>query len=97
LLINNPLAVLPLLADDAINAEDAITLVKASLDKRKKPVEAKPADTQTPPVGKLNQVPPIANPAPETTDADYESARKQPNLESAIASMVSIGRRRMGN
>lgn len=87
LFLENPLAVLPILAPDALDADDAITLVKDALHARKKPVETTPA---TPPV--TPKVPPVG--AVDTrTDADVatavEAAKKLPNTEQSIAAMIA--------
>ena len=89
LLITNPLAVLPMLANDALDAEDAITQVKEALTSRKKPATppatppAAPATPPAPPAGGIN--PPADTPPNEA----YESAKKNPNTEHAIAGMVA--------
>lgn len=83
----NPLAVLPVLAPDALDAEDAISLVKEALDKRKPaPAPATPAAPPTPapvtpPVGGVN-----TNDAP--VNEAVENARKHPNTERAVAGMI---------
>lgn len=90
LMVKNPLAVLPLLAPDALDAEDALNLVKEALNGRKKPVApvtpaptAPPATPPAPPAGGVNP-----NADQQTVDA-VEAARKNPNTEQAIAGMVS--------
>jgi len=86
LILTNPLAVLPMFASDAVDAEDAITLVKEGLEKLKKPVDqppAKPADVPpAPPAGVIT--PPNAG----QTDEAYEAAKKNPNTEQALAGMI---------
>jgi hypothetical protein len=87
MLLKNPLAVLPMLAPEALDADDAIALVKEALVARtpKPPTPATPPATPpTPPAGGVN---------PDSTqvDAEYEAARKIPNTESAIANMVKVG------
>lgn len=80
----NPLAILPVLAPDALDADDAISLVKEALDKRKPapmPPATPPATPSTPPVGAVN-----ANDKP--VNENVEAARKLPNTEHAIAGMI---------
>lgn len=88
LFLENPLAVLPILAPDALDADDAITLVKDALSARKKPAAVIPATPPTPPEAK---VPPVG--AVDTrTEADVatavEAAKKLPNTEHSIAAMI---------
>ncbi len=84
LLTKNPLAILPILAPDALDADDAVSLVKDALNKRK-PVATLPATPPvtpaTPPIGAIN-----ANDKP--VNEAVEAARKIPNTERAIAGMV---------
>lgn len=84
LLTSNPLAVLPMFASDALDAEDAISLVKEALVARKKP-STPPATPPTPPV-----TPPVGgvNPNDEPVNAEVEAARKNPNTERAVAGMI---------
>lgn len=98
LLTSNPLGVLPILAPDALDAEDAIELVTEQLDKRVADIAAKknpPADdkTKTPPA-----TPPAGavNTTDKQVDEEYEAAKKIPNTEGAVASMVKIGLRKLG-
>lgn len=87
LLIKNPLAVLPILAPDALDADDAISLVKDALNSRKPAPAAAPASDPSkdvppaPPAGGVN---PSDNPVNE----EVENARKIPNTEKAIQGMV---------
>lgn len=86
LLTQNPLAVLPMLAPDALDADDAVTLVKEALLKKKAP-----ATPTTPPVAPV--VPPTpptgaVNPTDKPVDEQVETARKIPNTEHAIAGML---------
>ena len=101
LLTTNPLAILPAYAPDALDADDAIALVKEKLvtrvdeiKKSKTPPPAgtpeKPSTPPAPPAGAVNP------PAGTTPDAQYEAAKKNPNVESAIAGMVKIGLNKMG-
>jgi hypothetical protein len=82
----NPLAVLPLLAPDALDANDAITLVKDALVKRKPApattVPVVPPTPPTPPVGGINANSTEVNP-------EVEAARKIGNTEGAISGMVA--------
>lgn len=98
LLTSNPLGVLPILAPDALDAEDAIELVRDSLTNRlasiKKPTPPAADDKKAPP-----PTPPIGggNPRSEAeVDADYEAAKKIPNTENSIAKMVKIGISKLG-
>ena len=90
----NPLAVLPLLAPDAIDADDALTLVKDALDKRKPaPAPATPPPTPAPaPV-----VPPVGgvNPDDKAVNEEVEAARKIPNTERAVSGMLGARLRGM--
>lgn len=98
MITTNPLAVLPLLAPDALDADDAIGLVKEALGKRK-PAPAAPATPPaTPPAPATPPTPPAGgvNPPSKDVDEEYEAARKLPNTESAIAGMIKIGAKRMG-
>jgi len=88
MLVKNPLAVLPILAPDALDAEDAVSLVREALNKRRPaqttPPAAAPAATpaaNTPPVGAVNAQSVIVN-------EQVEAARKNPNTENAIAGMI---------
>lgn len=89
LLIKNPLAALPLLAPDALDAEDAIELVKAKLDERKSSLK-KPASTTEPVKPTPAAAPPAGgvNATTEPVNEAYEAAKKLSNPESAIAGMV---------
>ena len=81
-----PLAVLPLLAPDAFNAEDAINLVKDALDAKKpKPVATASAAIVPPPTPN-----PGAIQANDTLQDDaYEAAKKLPNVETSLAGMIA--------
>lgn len=84
LLVKNPLAVLPMLAPDALDADDAVSLVKEALNRRKPvtpPPVIPPSSPPTPPTGAIN---PNDKPANE----EVETARKLPNTEKAIAGMI---------
>lgn len=90
MITKNPLAVLPIYANDALDADDAVNLVKEALEKRKKPTTppaapATPAPVvpPAPPAGAVNP-----QPAAAVNDA-YEQAKKNPNTESAIAGMIT--------
>lgn len=90
LFTNNPLGILPLLAPDALDAEDALGLVRTKLDERllemKKTTEPKPEEK------KPGEAPPAGGVNPQSTDkdAELEVARKIPGTEQAIASMVKV-------
>jgi hypothetical protein len=94
LLTKNPLAVLPVLAADALDADDAISLVKEALNKRK-PVSA-PATPAVPPAP-APVTPPVGpvNTADQPVNEEVELARKNPNPESAIAGMIGARLRGM--
>lgn len=85
LLTKNPLAVLPIYAAEALDADDAVGLVKDMLSKRAappaKPMSAIPPAPATPPAGAIN-----ANDKP--VNEEVEAARKLPNTERAIAGMI---------
>lgn len=96
MLTKNPLAVLPVMANDAIDAEDAVALVRDALTKRaeglKKPATP-PANPPTPPTP---PTPPAGgvNPPDKPLDAEYEAARKIPNTEKALSEMIKVGIKR---
>lgn len=89
MLTKNPLSLLPIYASKAVDAQDAIELMKEELDRRvaalKKPApstDTKPAETPaTPPQGGVN-------PPPEVDQEAYEQARKEPSTDKAIAGMI---------
>lgn len=85
LITSNPLAVLPMYAKDAFDADDAVAMVKEALLKKTPAAPATPPTPPTPPV-----TPPVgainANDVP--VDQAVEAARKLPNTESAIAGMI---------
>lgn len=84
LLTTNPLAVLPMYANDALDADDAVTLVKEALLKRAAPATpAVPPSTPpaTPPAGAVN-------PPDKPVQEEVENARKLPNTEDAVAGMI---------
>lgn len=86
LFTQSPLSVLPILAPDALDADDAISLVKEALAKRKPaPPSAPPA---TPPAAPA--VPPAGgiNPSDKPINEAVETARKNPNTERAVAGMI---------
>ncbi len=94
MLARNPLAVLPMLAPDALDAEDAIELVKEALTKRlPAPVaattlEKKPETPPAPPAGGVNAV-------DQPIDPEYEAAKKMPNTEQAVHAMIGVGLKKM--
>lgn len=84
LLTKNPLAILPMFAPDALDADDAVSLVKEALNRRKSvppPTPLTPPTLPTPPVGAIN-----ANDKP--VNEAVEVARKIPNTERAVAGMI---------
>ena len=85
LFTSNPLAVLPMLAPDALDADDALSLVKEALGKRR-PAPA-PVTPPTPPA----PVPPVGavNPSGDkAVNEEVEVAKKNPNTERAVAGMI---------
>lgn len=86
LMVTNPLAVLPMLAPDALDAEDAMNLVKDSLNKRK-PAPVTP--TVVPPTTDVPKPGAVTTPTDQTVNDAVETARKLPNTERAIAGMVA--------
>lgn len=91
ILTKNPLAVLPILAPDALDADDAISLVKDALLKRApapKLPETPPVVPPTPPVGAVN-------PQGDLHNAEVEAAKKNPNTERAVAGMIGARLRGM--
>lgn len=89
LFLTNPLAVLDMYAKDAVDAEDALTLVKDELGKLRKPATppanppaTPPATPPAPPTGAINP------PADQTTNEAVEAAKKNPNTEHAISGMI---------
>lgn len=93
LLTSNPLAVLPMLAPEALDAEDAVNLVREALGKRKTPAEVPP----TPPPTPTPDTPPAGavNPNDEPVNEEVEVARKIPNTERAVAGMLGARLRGM--
>lgn len=87
LLTSNPLAVLPMYASDAFDAEEAISMVKDAL--LKKAPAAAPATPPTPPVNTPPTPPAGAvNAADVPVNEAIEAAKRIPNTESAIAAMI---------
>lgn len=101
LFVTNPLGALPLLAPDAVDAEDAIGLVKDVLqtrageikekvDKEKKEKEnSENKPPESPPAGGVN-------PPNQETNAVIEAHKKDPNTERSIAGMIKEGLKNMG-
>ena len=85
LLTKNPLAVLPILAPDALDADDAVSLVRDALIKRKASPATPPANPPTPPA-----TPPPGAISPQDTlmNEEVELARKNPNTNRAISGMI---------
>lgn len=89
MLTKNPLAVLPMYAADALDADDAISLVKEMLAKRQEntpPANPAPAilpaaTPETPPTGAVN-------PNDSPVNEEVEAAKKIPNTENAVAGMI---------
>jgi len=105
LLITNPLLILPMYAPDALDAEDALALVKEKFSAKASEMKAKggtpPATPTTPPAtpATSSAIPPsgaVNPPGAITPDAEYEAARKLPNMEHAIAGMVKSGLKKLG-
>lgn len=84
LLVKNPLAVLPMYASEALDADDAINMVKEELNKRK------PVPPPATPPAPAPAVPPAGgvNPSDTPVNEEVEAARKHPNTERAIAGMI---------
>lgn len=91
LLTKNPLAVLPILAPDALDADDAVSLVREALNKKVTPLANPPAN---PPVSSTPPTPPtppsggVNPPRSDVPNEEYEAARKNPKTEDAIAGMI---------
>ncbi len=87
MLTKNPLSVLPILAPDALDAEDAIGLVKEAFVKKQAdiPPENPPKTPETPPE---TPAPGAVNPQDTPVNEEAEAARKLPKIENAIAGMV---------
>lgn len=98
LFMRNPLGVIPVLASDPFDAEDAIGQVKAKLDERL--AAKKPATPAAPaaPAAAAPAAPAPGAPAPSApvSDEEYENARKLPNTEDALRGMIGIGLKKMG-
>lgn len=94
MLTKNPLALLPTLAPDAIDAEDAISLVAEALGQRaagiKKP-ETPPATppAPTPPAGAVN-------PQTDLPNLAAQEALKNPNTEQAVSGSIKERLKQMG-
>ena len=88
LLVDNPLAVLPMLAPDALDADDAITLVRDALFARKKPAETTPAKpAETTPAATIPS-PGAVNTNDKPVNEKIEAAKKIPGTEKSIAAMI---------
>ncbi len=92
MLTRNPLAILPVLAPDALDADDAVSLVREALNKRKPaptfPVTPPATPPATPPHGAVN-------PNDKPVNEEVEAARKIPNTERAVAGMLGARLRGM--
>lgn len=94
MLTKNPLALLPSLAPDALDAEDAISLVAEALGKRAEGLK-KP---ETPPVVTPPATPPAGgvNPQTDLPNKEAEEALKNPNTEHAVAGSLKARLKGMG-
>lgn len=85
LMVNNPLAVLPALAPDAIDAEDALALVTEKLDARlttiSTPAPVAPAPATAPA--------PAVDATKKSVDERVAEAQKAPHLRDAIAGTIA--------
>lgn len=101
ILTQNPLAILPVYAPDALDAEDAVSLVKDALNQRvsQKAADKKAAEEASKPKPQTPPTPPAGVTNPQNgNDAEYEAAKKQGNTENALAAMISLkGKRMAGN
>lgn len=91
LLTKNPLAILPVLAPDALDADDAVSLVREALNKRKAPPANPPANPSAPSTPPTPPTPPpggVNPPSSSVPNEEYEAARKNPKTEDAIAGMI---------
>lgn len=88
LMVKNPLAVLPLLAPDAMDADDAIGLVKDALKARVKPAPAPAPATPPAPTPEVPKPGAVTTPTDQTVHEAVEDAKKIPNTERAIANMI---------
>ena len=92
---NNPLAVLPLLAPAAYDAEDALTLVKQALaEKVSKAATVATVKPEEKPVVVAPAT--VVAPSAPILDEEYEAAKKIPSTESALISMIGIGLKKLG-
>lgn len=97
---SNPLGVLSVLAPDALDAEDAIGLVKEKLVERKAKLVKKPetpiADAAKPEAA--DKVPPAGgvNAGGDAPNAEYEAAKKLPHAENAVAGMIGARFKALG-
>lgn len=105
LVTSNPLGVLPLLAPDAVDAEDAIQLVKDALQTRADVIKEdaekndKGKEGEEKPTGQTGETPPQTGAnigGAQQEEADVEAAKKNPNTEGAIANMVKLGIKKLG-
>jgi hypothetical protein len=86
MMVNNPLAVLPVLAPDALDAEDAFGLVTEKLEQKltailaQKPAAPAPAATVTEEQKKPAEL--------KTVEERVEEASKGKHLESSVAGMI---------
>lgn len=86
MMMNNPLAVLPVLAPDALDAEDALSLVTEKLDQKLSAIQAqKPAATAPAAPATEEQKKPAET---MTVEQRVEEASKGKHLESSVAGMI---------
>lgn len=98
---NDPLSVLPVLAPDALDAQDAIALVKEKLAERKAGIrkpETKVDGDPKPVVDPSDKVPPAGgiNTTGTNPNPEYEAAKKLPHAEQAVAGMLGARFRELG-
>lgn len=86
LMVNNPLAVLPALAPDAIDAEDALALVTEKLDARLTTISS-PAPAAPAPAPET--APAVNETAKKSVDERVAEAQKAPHLRDAIAGTIA--------
>lgn len=98
MIVSNPLAVLPIYASDALDADDALALISEKFGERLTKLQP-PA---TPPAPETPTAPPATPPAgainasEELPNQEYEAASKHPVTENAIAGMVQAKLRSAG-
>jgi len=88
MLTANPLGLLPMLAKDAVDADDAIALVKENLASRKAALKTSTTTPTPQPVTPPTPASPGVNIASVDKDEAYEKARSNPHTEQALAGMI---------